>query len=107
MIRIVLCNCPPEVAEPLARSMVEQRIAACVNLSAPIRSVYRWKGAIETADEITLTIKLPAENIPALRALVGQEHPYQVPEFLVLDVDPANSSSDYLSWIHDVTLGGQ
>jgi periplasmic divalent cation tolerance protein len=103
MVRIVLCNCPPASAEPIARAIVEQRIGACVNISAPIRSVYRWKGAIETDEEITLTIKLPDEKLEALRELIGQMHPYDLPEFLVLEVDEVRSSPEYLAWVHAST----
>jgi periplasmic divalent cation tolerance protein len=105
MVHIVLCNCPPASAEPIARTLVEQRIAACVNMSAPIRSIYRWKGNVETDDEVTLTIKLPDEHLAMLRETIARMHPYELPELLVLNVDTARSSPEYLAWVRDVTSG--
>ena len=105
MMRIVLCNCPPSVGETLARKMVEARLAACVNISAPIQSVYRWKGVIEREQEVTLFIKTAEEKLDALREWLAKEHPYELPEVLALAVDPRYSSAAYIQWVRDATLG--
>lgn len=103
MVRLVLCNCPPSVGETLARRLVESRIAACVNVSAPVRSVYHWKGAVETDEEVTLLIKLPDENLQALHEFIAKEHPYELPEVLTISIDEAASSQAYLRWVREVT----
>ncbi|MDA0323970.1 MAG: divalent-cation tolerance protein CutA [Verrucomicrobia bacterium] len=89
-----------ESAETLARSLVEQRIAACVQM-APIRSVYRWKGAIETSEETALWIKTrSALQERVIRSISGQ-HEYEVPEILAL---PAVGGLEaYVQWIVDET----
>jgi periplasmic divalent cation tolerance protein len=83
-------------AAALARTLVEERLAACVNVLPVMTSVYRWKDAIEQEREQQLVIKTTAGRIDALRARLGQLHPYELPEFLVL---PAGASEAYLSWI--------
>jgi periplasmic divalent cation tolerance protein len=77
--------------------LVEERLAACVNLIGGVHSVYRWKETVETADEVLLLIKTQEEKVDAVRARVHELHSYEVPEFLVLDV--ADGSSAYLAWI--------
>lgn len=97
---VVLCNAPPANAEPLARALVEERLAACVNL-LPVRSVYRWQGAVEQEDETTLLIKVAAAALPALKARIETLHPYDVPEIVVLPVDTAQSLAAYVEWVRD------
>jgi periplasmic divalent cation tolerance protein len=84
-------------AERIAHALVEERLAACVNIATGIRSVYRWQGAVETADEILLLIKTTVQNIDKLRARLDELHSYELPEFVVLEV--AGGSQDYLDWI--------
>jgi periplasmic divalent cation tolerance protein len=86
----------------LARTLVEERLAACVNVLAPMTSVYRWKNAVEQEREQQLVIKTTASAVSALRARLHELHPYEVPEFLVLD---ATGSDAYLAWIRDNTRG--
>jgi periplasmic divalent cation tolerance protein len=97
-MRLILCTCPPDKADALAAALVEERLAACVNL-IPVASVYRWKGAVTRDDEALLLIKAPADGVDALRARLLAIHPYELPEFVVLDVDAANSHSPYLDWV--------
>lgn len=87
-----------ESASRIANALVERRLAACVNIIPGLTSVYRWQGAVETASEILLLIKTAAEQLPALEAAVKELHTYEVPEFLVLEVEAGNRS--YLEWLH-------
>lgn len=82
----------------LARTLVEERLAACVNVLSPMSSVYRWKGAVEEEREQQLVMKTTADRLPALEARVRALHSYDLPEFLVLS---ASGSSAYLDWIAD------
>lgn len=83
--------------EQLARALVSEQLAACVNVLPPMRSIYRWKGAIESADERQLIIKTTSARVPDLQARLKALHPYEVPEFLVLKV--SSGSPDYLAWL--------
>ena len=72
-----------EKAEHLAKSLVERRLAACVNIVGPIRSIYRWQGAIEDQQEYLLLIKTTKERALDLEVAFAELHPYELPEFLV------------------------
>jgi periplasmic divalent cation tolerance protein len=99
---IVLTTVPVEGdVETLASQLVEERLAACVNILPAMRSVYRWKGAVERADERQLVIKTTRARVSALEARLRKLHPYDVPEFVVLPID--SGSADYLSWLSDST----
>jgi periplasmic divalent cation tolerance protein len=96
--RLILVTASPRAeAKRIAHALVEERLAACVNLIGGVHSVYRWKETVETADEVLLLIKTQEEKVDAVRTRVHQLHSYEVPEFLVLDV--AEGSSAYLDWI--------
>lgn len=84
-------------AEQFAARLIEERLAACVNILPSMRSIYRWKNVVESADERQLIIKTAAECVPALEALVATMHPYEVPEFLVIPV--TGGDPDYLAWL--------
>jgi periplasmic divalent cation tolerance protein len=84
-------------AEKFARSLVEERLAACVNVLPPMFSIYSWRGEIETATERQLLIKTTTPRVPELEARVKTLHPYEVPEFLVVAV--LDGSTDYFSWV--------
>ena len=71
----------------LARELVEQRLAACVNVIPRIESIYRWQGRIETDAEQLLLIKTTRERVDALRSALFARHPYEVPEFVVIQMD--------------------
>ena len=99
---IVLTTLPAEGdAEKFAAQLVEEKLAACVNVLTPMRSVYRWKNAVERADERQIVIKTSKARLGALEARVRKLHPYDVPEFVVLPID--SGSADYLSWLSDNT----
>lgn len=90
-------------AEMLARTLVDERLAACVNVLPEMTSVYRWEGAVDVARERQLLIKTAAGRLEALRARLLHLHPYDVPEFLVLAV--AGGSEPYLRWLRESTAG--
>ncbi len=86
-------------AQAFARTLVDERLAACVTILGEALAVYRWRGDIHTDAERQLLIKSTAGRLPALEARVRALHPYEVPEFLVVTADGA--SDPYLNWIRD------
>ncbi len=101
---LVLTNLPDQAAaETLAHALVEARLAACVNILAPCRSVYRWQGAIEAATEVPLLIKTSARCYAALEAAIRSRHPYELPEVIALPV--THGLPEYLAWVADETVG--
>ncbi len=89
-----------EDAERIARSLVERRLAACAQVVGPIRSIYRWQGEIETAEEWQLWAKTQRGLYERVEQAIRSAHPYEVPEILALPV--AAGSAAYLEW-----LGGE
>ncbi len=85
--------------EAFARTLVEERLAACVNVLPPMQSVYRWKGTVESATERQLLIKTKAATLAALEQRVQELHPYDVPEFLVVPIEAGSAA--YLSWLSE------
>ena len=98
---LVLTTFPEDGADTLAIALVEERLAACVNVLEPMRSIYRWKGRVETALERQVVIKTRAANVAALEVRVTALHPYDVPEFLVLAIE--GGSHAYLAWLGEST----
>jgi len=97
---LVLNTCPDrETAAALARALVEQRLAACVNVLPGIESVYRWQETIETDHEVLLLIKTRAAAYPRLEAELRRLHPYELPEIIAVSID--GGISEYLSWINN------
>ena len=90
-------------AAAFARTLVDERLAACVNVLPAMRSVYRWRGAVQEDDERQLVIKTWRDRLPALEARVRTLHPYEVPELLVLEV--AGGGAAYLEWLSAETRG--
>ncbi len=95
---IALSTCASaDEAVRLARALVEKRLAACVNMIPGIRSVYRWKGAIENEEEVLLVIKTSRPLLAELTAEIQRLHSYEVPELLALQV--VDGSEPYLAWL--------
>ena len=93
----------PADGERLASILVEERLAACVNMLGDMQSFYRWKGAVEMGRERQLIIKTTAARVPELKARLGELHEYDLPELIVL---PMGGGSDaYLNWIRESTAG--
>ena len=97
--RIVLTSTSnADEAALLARTLVEERLAACASLIPSVESIYHWERQIETSTEALLLLKTGPEQIAALEARLRELHSYQVPEFLVLDVE--SGSHGYLEWLN-------
>ena len=96
--RVVLTTADSsELAERLARGLVERRLAACVNVVGPVRSVYRWQGEVVCDEERLLVIKTSALRLPALTEAIRELHTYEVPEVLALAVESGDRG--YLDWL--------
>lgn len=96
--RIVLSTTgSKEEAQKIARALVEQRLAACVNIVGPIESVYRWKGAVETSPEFLCLVKTTAAAAENVMAAIEELHSYELPEAVVVSVEAG--SRGYLDWI--------
>lgn len=98
-VLVVLCTVPVDGghAERLARSVVSAKLAACVNVVGPIRSIYEWDGAVADEPELQLLIKTTSERFAALEEHLCREHPYEVPEVVALPVTAG--SLPYLTWV--------
>lgn len=100
--QLVFCTCPDtSTAQRLAQELVENYLAACVNILPGLTSVYRWQDKIETAQEQLLIIKTQKECYPQLEAWVRERHPYTVPEIIAVDIQ--QGLPDYLKWIVENT----
>jgi periplasmic divalent cation tolerance protein len=86
-----------EEADRVARTLVEERLAACVNIIESVRSIYRWQGKLESAGELLLLIKTDVQHLDLLQKRLTELHSYDLPEFLVLEVSAGSEA--YLHWI--------
>ena len=90
-----------ETALSLARQLVRERLAACVNVGAPVTSVYEWQGALQQDSEVMLTIKTRGERFDALRDAIVARHPYELPEIIATPI--THGLPEYLNWIVERT----
>lgn len=98
--RLALSTAPDrKTAERLARALVTERLAACVNLIGGVRSVYHWEGRLEDEEEVLLLLKTTAAGLPALKDRLLALHPYDTPEFLAFEV--GDGAPAYLCWISE------
>src|SRR4029450_4016239 len=103
---VVLTTLPADAdAASFGRTLVEERLAACVNFLAVMESVYRWEGRLEQEPERQVIIKTSRDRVIALWDRVREMHPYEVPEFLVLSIVDGNEA--YLRWVGESTKSGQ
>jgi periplasmic divalent cation tolerance protein len=104
---VVLTNLPDRnAAVKLARELVERRLAACVNVLAECTSIYRWKGAVENAQEVPVLIKTRSALYEEVEAAIAELHPYELPEIIALPV--VRGLPEYLEWVSDgtsITIG--
>jgi periplasmic divalent cation tolerance protein len=99
---LVLTTMPnDERAEELALTLINERLAACVNVHSAMTSAYRWNGAVEHEVERQLVIKTTRDRLPALESRLRTLHPYELAEFVVIDV--AGGSAEYLRWVGEET----
>lgn len=101
---IVMTNAPDLLlAKRIAHLLIEERLAACVNIGAPILSVYGWQGEVQGAEEIPMTIKTTSERQQAMIARLVSLHPYDVPEAIIVPV--LGGYAPYLDWVRSLTEG--
>ena len=96
-IQIITTTASREEADAIARALVDERLAACVQVAGPITSTYRWQGAIETGQEWVCVIKTLRSRYAAVEAAIRRRHSYQVPEILAFEI--VAGSADYLAWL--------
>jgi periplasmic divalent cation tolerance protein len=98
--RIVLTTCGSEdEAQRIANYLVENQLAACVNLIPQVNSIYRWQGKVESAWEWLLLVKTTAQKFPQVRDAIRGLHSYEVPECVAISIE--DGSASYLQWIED------
>ena len=102
-MKLVLTTAPEKAAERIARALVEERLCACAQVLPPMRSVYRWKGKVEDAEERLILLKTDEAHLARLEGRLAELHPYEVPEFVAMDV--AHASATYSSWLKEVMDG--
>ncbi len=100
---ILILTTMPDSADvdELARTLVDERLAACVNVHGPMTSVYRWKGDAERENERQVVIKTTRDRVHALQTRLHELHPYELPEFLIIEAD---GSDAYAGWVIDAVL---
>ncbi len=98
--RIVLTTAgSEEEARKIARHLVENRLAACVNIVPQVESIYRWEGKVDSSREWLLLVKTSQERFPAVREAIRELHSYELPECVVINIE--DGSSNYLDWLAD------
>lgn len=101
---LILTTAPADArAEEIARVLVDERLAACVNVGAPMISIYRWQGSVAREAESQLVIKTTRDRVAAVETRLRTLHPYELPEFLVMPVGAA--SQPYADWVSAQTAG--
>lgn len=100
---VVLINAPAEDAAPLARALVERKLAACVNVIPAVTSIYFWEGAIQQDQESTLLVKTRLTLVAELTAAVKELHSYTVPEVIALPLARGRGNAEYLGWLRAET----
>ena len=99
VVVVLLTGPTAEVLRAIAGSLVEERLAACVNVLPGATSIYRWEEAVEESEEALAIVKTTAARLRSLEARVGELHPYELPE--ILAIEPDGGSSVYLNWIRE------
>lgn len=95
---LILCTCPDSAtATRIAETLVDQELAACVNIIPGLRSIYRWQGRLEEAEECLLLIKAPLAHYARVEAAILGLHPYELPEIIAVSIDAGLPA--YLAWL--------
>lgn len=100
-IQVVTTTASQASAKKIAQTLVEQRLAGCVQMVGPVKSIYRWKGQIESAVEWQCWIKTRRAKYEAVAQVIRQMHPYEVPEILAMPI--VGGSEAYLRWLASET----
>jgi len=100
-VLIVLVTCPPDRARQIATALVEERVAACVNVVPGLQSIYRWQGEVQSDGEALLIVKTAKDRFDALKQAVLKHHPYELPEVIAVAVDRGHAP--YLEWVVEST----
>ena len=104
-VEVIWCTAPAGDAPSLARTLVAERLVACVNVLPGVVSTYHWQGRVETEDEVLMMMKTTSERRPAVELRLVELHPYDVPEVLAMPV--TSGSLPYMNWVREqVSLGG-
>ena len=102
---LVLTHMPDAASAPsLARALLDAHLAACVNVGAPVESLYHWQGEIETTREVPVAVKTLAARYPEVEAAIRARHPYELPEIIAVPL--AGGFVPYLDWISAESGGG-
>ncbi len=98
--RLILSTCPnTQIARRIANALVRERLAACVNILPALQSIYRWNGKVESAREVLIVVKARARDYRGVEKRILALHPYELPEFISLEI--ASRPSRYLAWIEN------
>jgi periplasmic divalent cation tolerance protein len=101
-IVVLLMTVPDaEAGERIARALVDERLAACVNILAPMTSIYRWQGAVHRDEERQVIVKSTRDRVDQIERRLSALHPYEVPELIVLPT--SGGSARYLEWVEHET----
>lgn len=101
-LQLVITTMPDaDSAAVLAETLIEQRLAACVNIGAPVTSIYKWDGKLERGSEVMLTIKTIKDRYTALERAIADHHPYELPEIIAVPI--TGGLPKYLAWIETCT----
>lgn len=99
MQQVIFCTCPDQAsAEVIANQLVTMQLAACVNILPNLVSIYQWQGNVQKDNEVLMMIKSDQQHFAALATCIKQNHPYDVPEVIALDIQQGDN--DYLNWIN-------
>jgi periplasmic divalent cation tolerance protein len=99
-VRVVFCTFPdPETAHRISRAAVEKRYAACASLVPSVKSIYRWRGQVQQADETLVVYKTSTARYPNLEGFLLRSHPYEVPEIVALPISAGSTA--YVHWVID------
>lgn len=101
IIQIVTTADDRGVIEKIGRDLVEKRLVACAQILGPIQSIYRWKGAVENADEWLLLMKSKVSLYPAIEEEIQRQHPYELPEIIAINID--KGLAGYVDWVANET----
>jgi len=97
---VIYCTCPNnEVANTISKVLVQNKLAACVNILPNITSIYKWQGQLQRDQELLLLIKSRSDKFEELKQAIIKLHPYELPEIIAVSID--NAVPNYLNWINE------